>query len=136
MSSPFTTHQLSLNSQFTSLGFPWSPTWETILRLDPTYFADYLRLRLVPLERQHLDPKIQELLLLAIDASVTHLFRPGIRAHIAAALEVGATPAEVLEVLEADECVGGARLECMVPAVGGGVAGGGVIEGDSWWRDG
>jgi hypothetical protein len=46
------------------------------------------------------------------------------RAHIAAALEVEATSAEVLEVLEANECVLGARLERRGPAVGGGVAGG------------
>src|SRR5271156_177720 len=89
--------QLSLKSQFTSLGSAWNPTWESILRLDPTYFSAYLSLRLVPLTKQYLSPKIQELLLLAIDASVTHLLQPGMRAHTAAALAAGATPGEVME---------------------------------------
>ena len=63
---PFTPSQLSPKSQFTSLGSAWNPTWESILRLDPTYFSAHLSLRLVPLTKQYLSPKIQELLLLAI----------------------------------------------------------------------
>jgi alkylhydroperoxidase/carboxymuconolactone decarboxylase family protein YurZ len=114
----YTPHQLSLKSQLTSLGSAWSPTWENILRLDPTYFAAYLRLRLVPVQRQHLQPKIQELLLLAIDASVTHLFQAGIRAHTAAALAAGATPAEVLEVLELTSVLGVHAINVGVPLLG------------------
>lgn len=111
---PFTPSQVSLKSQFTSLGSAWNPTWESILRLDPTYSA-YLRLRLVPLTKQHLSPKIQELLLLAIDASVAHLFQPGMRAHTAAALAAGATPGEVMEVLELASVLGVHAINVGVP---------------------
>lgn len=84
----------------------------------PDLLTACLRLRLVPVQRQHLAPKIQELLLLATDASVTHLFRPGIRAHIAAALGVGATPAEVLEVLELTSVLGVHAVNVGVPLLG------------------
>ena len=69
----------------------------------------------MPVTRQHLAPKIQELLFLAIDASVTHLFRPGIKAHTAAALKLGATPAEVLEVLELTSVLGVHAVNVGVP---------------------
>jgi alkylhydroperoxidase/carboxymuconolactone decarboxylase family protein YurZ len=45
-------------------------------------------------------PKLVELLSIAFDASYTHMYAPGTRRHIKAALEVGATMEEVMEVLK------------------------------------
>ena len=45
-------------------------------------------------------PKLIELLSIAFDASYTHMYAPGTRRHIKAALEVGATMEEVMEVLK------------------------------------
>ena len=41
-----------------------------------------------------------ELLSVALDASYTHMYAPGTRRHIRAALKLGATPAEIMEVLK------------------------------------
>lgn len=69
----------------------------------------------MPLTKQRLPPKIRELLLLAIDASVTHLFQWGIRAHTVTALDAGATPGEVMEVLELTSVLGVHAIDVGVP---------------------
>jgi alkylhydroperoxidase/carboxymuconolactone decarboxylase family protein YurZ len=47
-----------------------------------------------------LDPKTYELIAIAVDASCTHMYAPGTRRHIAKALDLGATPEEIMAVLE------------------------------------
>src|SRR3954454_19933144 len=53
-----------------------------------------------------LDPKLEAFLRLAIDVSATHLYRPGVRQHIRRALDLGATRAEILEVITLMSVVG------------------------------
>jgi alkylhydroperoxidase/carboxymuconolactone decarboxylase family protein YurZ len=43
---------------------------------------------------------VKELIYVAIDASTTHLYEPGVRQHIRNALGYGASKEEVMEVLE------------------------------------
>jgi alkylhydroperoxidase/carboxymuconolactone decarboxylase family protein YurZ len=45
-------------------------------------------------------PKELELLSVVFDASYTHMYAPGTRRHIKAALKVGATTEEIMEVLK------------------------------------
>jgi hypothetical protein len=45
-------------------------------------------------------PKLAELLSIAVDASITHMYAPGTRRHIQSALKLGATVGEIMEVLE------------------------------------
>ena len=45
-------------------------------------------------------PKLIELLSIACDASFTHMYAPGTRRHIKAALKLGATMEEIMEVLK------------------------------------
>jgi len=47
-----------------------------------------------------LTPKDVELLSIAFDASITHMYAPGTRRHIKAAFKLGATMEEVMEVLK------------------------------------
>lgn len=47
-----------------------------------------------------LTPKEVELISIAFDASYTHMYAPGTRRHIKAALQRGATPQEIMEVLK------------------------------------
>jgi alkylhydroperoxidase/carboxymuconolactone decarboxylase family protein YurZ len=47
-----------------------------------------------------LPPKLAELLSIAFDASFTHMYPPGTRRHIKAALAHGATIEEIMEVLK------------------------------------
>ncbi|KXT18682.1 hypothetical protein AC579_2723 [Pseudocercospora musae] len=90
----------------TSLGEEWSPAWQSVLDHCPAYLAAYIKLRSVPINEQVLSRKMQELVLLAIDASCTHLYRPGIEVHVRAAIACGASPEEVVETLELSSAVG------------------------------
>jgi alkylhydroperoxidase/carboxymuconolactone decarboxylase family protein YurZ len=76
------------------------PPLEPVLRLDPAYVDAYRAMSAIPVRRGNLSPKTVELILIALDASTTHLYAPGTRAHIRNALAVGATPAEILATLE------------------------------------
>jgi len=90
----------SLKAALIATGEPWSQTWHNILTLDPSYFKAYTALRSVPISKQCLPRKTQELILLAMDSSCTHLYEPGVRVHIAAALKGGASKGEIMETLE------------------------------------
>ncbi|KAF5586545.1 metallo-hydrolase oxidoreductase [Fusarium pseudoanthophilum] len=80
--------------------------WESILRLDPTVFKTSLSLASVPRKKVHLATKEQALIGLAVSANATHLYEPGIRTHVKAAIKEGATIHEVLEVIELSSTVG------------------------------
>jgi alkylhydroperoxidase/carboxymuconolactone decarboxylase family protein YurZ len=54
-----------------------------------------------PVRKGVLEPKLYEFLAIAVDAACTHLYAPGTRRHIARALDLGATPEEILAVLQA-----------------------------------
>jgi alkylhydroperoxidase/carboxymuconolactone decarboxylase family protein YurZ len=47
-----------------------------------------------------LSPKDVEFLSIAFDASITHMYAPGTRRHIKAALKLGANMEEIMEVLK------------------------------------
>ena len=47
-----------------------------------------------------LDAKTIELIGIALDASCTHMYAPGVRRHIQRALKAGATKAEITAVLQ------------------------------------
>ena len=47
-----------------------------------------------------LSPKLAELLSIAVDASITHMYAPGTRRHIQTALKLGATVEEIMEVFK------------------------------------
>jgi len=107
--------QQRLKDALIATGTQWNQRWHNILILDPAYFSAYLRLRSVPLKRQRLSRKVQELILLAIDSSCTHLYEPGIRAHTAAALNEGATQEQIMETLELTSSVGVHAVNVGVP---------------------
>ncbi|RYP08652.1 hypothetical protein DL764_001780 [Monosporascus ibericus] len=80
--------------------------WESLLSLDPAFFSASLSLASVPRKKSYLSRKDQSLISLAVDSASTHLYAPGIRAHVAAALDEGATVHEVLEVIELSSTLG------------------------------
>jgi alkylhydroperoxidase/carboxymuconolactone decarboxylase family protein YurZ len=84
----------------------WSPIWEGLLEQDPDFFASYLAFSSVPWRKGPLEPKVKEFVYIAVDAAATHLFVPGIRQHIKQALVLGATAAEIMEVLELTSTLG------------------------------
>lgn len=84
----------------------WNEAWDAAAALDPEWIECFLAAGTLPLRRGILDPKIYEFLAIAVDASCTHMYAPGTRRHIAGALDKGATPEEVLAVLEAVAVLG------------------------------
>lgn len=78
----------------------WNPFWDGLLQLDPTFFEAYLNFSSVPWRSGVLEPKIKELIYIAVDAATTHLYEPGLRQHIRNAIGYGATKEEIMEVLE------------------------------------
>src|SRR5262249_52972213 len=53
-----------------------------------------------------LEPKLKELVCVAIDGAATHLYEPGLREHVRRAIELGATKEELLEVLQLTATLG------------------------------
>ena len=96
----------ALKRQFQDDRGYWNPFWEGLLEVDPEFFAAYLQFSSVPWKSGSLSPKVRELIYIAIDASTTHLYEPGIRQHVQNALRHGATRAEIMEVYELTSVLG------------------------------
>lgn len=92
--------QQELKQTFIETFGSWTPQWQQALILDPGFFKAYLDLASVPHRKQHLDAKTREFVSIAVNAAATHLSSAGVKRHIRAAQIAGATPAEVMEVLQ------------------------------------
>jgi alkylhydroperoxidase/carboxymuconolactone decarboxylase family protein YurZ len=66
----------------------------------------FLAMGTIPFTSGVLDAKTLELIAIAVDVSCTHLYAPGVRRHIARAIDIGVTPAEILAVLQAVSVLG------------------------------
>jgi alkylhydroperoxidase/carboxymuconolactone decarboxylase family protein YurZ len=109
--------EAELKEEFIRVRGYWSPLWDGVLALDPDFFEAYFRFSAVPFRDGGLSPKVRELIYVAIDASTTHLFEPGIRIHIRNALQHGATAAEIMEVLELVSVLGVHTVVVGVPVL-------------------
>jgi alkylhydroperoxidase/carboxymuconolactone decarboxylase family protein YurZ len=96
----FRGRQQELKESFVAARGYWNEFWDGLLALDPDFFEAYLNFSAVPWRKGPLEPKIKELIYVAIDAATTHLYEPGMRTHIRNALAYGATKEEVMEVFE------------------------------------
>jgi alkylhydroperoxidase/carboxymuconolactone decarboxylase family protein YurZ len=92
--------QQVVKKMFVAVRGEWDERLDTVLELDPEFVAAYIKFARVSQEPGGLDGKTRAYVGLAVDAAVTTLHSPGVRHHIKAALLAGATPREVLEVLE------------------------------------
>jgi alkylhydroperoxidase/carboxymuconolactone decarboxylase family protein YurZ len=102
-----TPEQQRVKDEFVAARGTWGEPWQRIVELDPAFLEAYLHFSSVPWSAaSHLEPKVKELVYLAADAAATHLYEPGIRQHVVAALRHGATPAEIMEVLELTSTLG------------------------------
>jgi len=85
----------------------WGEPWQRMLEIDPEFVRAYLHFSAVPWTGEsHLEPKVKEFVYIAADAAATHLYEPGIRQHVAAAFEHGATREEIMEVIELTSTLG------------------------------
>lgn len=98
--------QQKLKAQFLANRGYWNPFWDGLLALSPDFFEAYLNFSSVPWKNGSLEPKVKEFIYIAIDASTTHLYEPGLRIHIQNALKYGATKEEIMEVYQLTSVLG------------------------------
>ena len=104
---PLSPEAQQAKDEFISVRGTWGESWEAIARLDPAFLHAYTTFSGLPFrDGGVLDAKVKEFIFIAIDSAATHLYTPGIRQHVRAALDVGATPAEIMEVLELTATLG------------------------------
>jgi alkylhydroperoxidase/carboxymuconolactone decarboxylase family protein YurZ len=84
----------------------WNPNWEPFYRLDPAWTEAFMAMGTKPMLAGVLDPKTVEFIAIAVDASCTHLYAPGVRRHIRKALDLGATQEEIAAVLQLTSVLG------------------------------
>jgi alkylhydroperoxidase/carboxymuconolactone decarboxylase family protein YurZ len=73
---------------------------------DPHCSGDWATLASVVCGSGILDAKTVELIGIALNAAATHLHAPALRRHVQAAIEAGASRAEILEVLKVASVIG------------------------------
>jgi alkylhydroperoxidase/carboxymuconolactone decarboxylase family protein YurZ len=78
----------------------WNQAWDPFYELDPVWTDQFMATAMGFYASSVLPPKDVEFLSIALDASYTHMYAPGTRRHIAAALKLGATIEEIMEVLK------------------------------------
>lgn len=78
----------------------WNPLWDKLSEWDPEWTEQFMATNAIPIRRNIFTPQFVELLSIAIDAAATHLYAPGVRRHIRAALDLGVSRDEILTVLQ------------------------------------
>lgn len=78
----------------------WNEQRDAIVRVMPAYFAALSPVSTASWTEGSLSLKERELVCIAIDCTVTHMFEPGLAIHIRNALAQGATREEILHVFQ------------------------------------
>jgi alkylhydroperoxidase/carboxymuconolactone decarboxylase family protein YurZ len=104
--APLTARQEEIKDEFVRNRGYWNPFWDDILELDPELMSTYTEFSSIPWRSGTLEPKVKEFVYIAFDTAATHLYTSGLRAHIENALGYGATPQEILEVMEIASVLG------------------------------
>ena len=93
----------------------WNMAWDPFFDLDPIWTEAFMAAGVEIYEGGVLTAKDVELLSIAFDASVRHMYAPGTARHSKGALAAGATPQEVMEVLKVCVAFGAEALRLGVP---------------------
>ena len=78
----------------------WNSAWDPFYELSPAWTDKFFAFGASVYKSGIFSPKFLELISIALDASVTHMYAPGTRRHIKGALKTGATPEEIMTVLQ------------------------------------
>jgi len=84
----------------------WAPPFEAILAADSDFFAAYLEFSAMPARHGALEPKVRELIYIAVDAATTHLHAEGHPGARPGRLRCGASREEIMEALELASVLG------------------------------
>jgi len=113
--SPLTPYQEEVKADFTKTRGYWHSFWDEMLELDPEVFAAYTEFSSVPWRSGTLSPKVKEFVYIAFDTAATHLYVKGLKLHIENAIGYGATPQEILEIMEIASIMGMQATETAAP---------------------
>ncbi len=105
MSKPSTRNATPVSDHLRATG-NFNPAWDDLADMDPVWLEKFLDMGMTPISAGVLDPLTLEFIAIAVDASCTHLYGPGVRRHIRKALELGATQQEILAVLQCVSVLG------------------------------
>jgi alkylhydroperoxidase/carboxymuconolactone decarboxylase family protein YurZ len=97
--APKKTTQAPACEKLKSVG-QWNTAWDPFFELDPVWTDKFMAAGVGIYASGVLPDKDVELLSIAFDASYTHMYAPGTRRHIRAALKLGTTVEEIMEVLK------------------------------------
>jgi alkylhydroperoxidase/carboxymuconolactone decarboxylase family protein YurZ len=78
----------------------WNTAWDPFYELSPGWTDQFFAFGANLYKSGLFTPRFLELISIALDESVTHMYAPGTRRHIQAALKAGATPEEIMTVLQ------------------------------------
>lgn len=78
----------------------WNAAWDPFYELSPGWTDKFFGLGANVYQSSLFTPRFMELICIAFDASITHMYAPGTRRHIKGALKAGATPEEIMAVLQ------------------------------------
>jgi len=78
----------------------WNDAWNPFLELDPAWTDQFIATGASIYAGGVMTPQLVELLSIAFDASYTHMYAPGTQRHIKAALKLGVSLEEIMEVLK------------------------------------
>jgi alkylhydroperoxidase/carboxymuconolactone decarboxylase family protein YurZ len=78
----------------------WNQAWDQAAAFDAEWMEKFLDMGTHAARKGIIDPKTYELIAIAVDASCTHMYSPGVKRHIAKALDLGVTPEEIMAVLQ------------------------------------
>ncbi len=92
----------------------WNTAWDPFFNLDPQW-TDQFFAAVGGIYDGTLSPKFVELLSIALDASITHMYAPGTRRHIKGALAIGATMEEIMEALKVATCFEQETINMAIP---------------------
>lgn len=99
MTTPPPIDRAAIQAEFERERGYWRPWAATMLREHPAFVRAYAHYAGHPARHGPLSERLVELIYVALDASGSHLFEPGLRTHMARALELGVGPAELFDVL-------------------------------------
>jgi alkylhydroperoxidase/carboxymuconolactone decarboxylase family protein YurZ len=78
----------------------WNTAWDPFYDLSPAWTDQFFALGASIYKSSIFTPRFTELISIAFDASITHMYAPGVRRHIKGSLKAGATPEEIMTVLQ------------------------------------
>ena len=78
----------------------WNVAWDGFYQIDPAWTEAFIACGAPVYTGSVLEPKVAELLSIAFDVSFTHMYAPGVRRHVKAALKLGATVEEIMDVFK------------------------------------